>query len=599
MPSLRSGFSPRRSFVLQHSPWLIVGGAIILGVAIAVLAARNTQREKRHMSQNLVDRADALIWAVEAGTRTWMGFQGGSRQLQALVEETAKQPGIAYLAVVDGKGRILAHNDPTRIGALIHEGEDVARLGASEQSAWRINESAAEKIFEVYKIFAPAQEYQHGMHGMGHSSWGDCPDCGVGGMGRQGSAMPFARTNGNTLVFVGLDIKPFEEALAEDFRNTMVIAMLVAFLGLGGFVSLFWAQNYRLSRRQLQDTRAFASEVVTSLPVGLLTSDTDGKIKLANAAASAMLGIERGNLLGMPLRGLGSLEWEPIIAALAGDEAVLEREVELAASRGRKAPVSLSASRIVNEEGLFLGHLFILRDLGEVRRLQEQVRRNERLTALGNLAAGVAHEIRNPLSSIKGFATYLASKIKGEGPDKDAAKMMIQEVDRLNRVVSELLEFARPGEMKLKVEDINQVIERTLRLASSDASAKGIATRFSRNDSLTQIPIDSERLTQALLNLFLNAVQAMDPGGVLEVSTSIESASGRVSVRIADTGKGMAPEVLSDIFNPYFTSKPSGTGLGLAIVHRIVEGHGGEIKVESQPGKGTVFTILLPLARMA
>lgn len=595
MAALRSIFSLRRSFILQHSPWLIVGGAVILGLAISVLAARNTQREKRHMSQNLMDRADALIWALEAGTRTWMGFHGGSRQLQVLVEETAKQPGIAYIAVVDSEGRVLAHNDPARIGTPLHEGEDVAQRGASERSKWRVIESAEGKIFEVYKIFAPTQEDRHGI---GRSFWGGCSDCENMMTGQNGIMMkPFAGSDDEALIFVGLDVKPFEEALAEDFRNTVVIALLIAFLGLGGFVSLFWAQNYRLSRRQLQDTRAFASEVVTSLPVGLLTSDTEGRISLANAAASTLLGVERVKLPGVPINGLGGLEWESIIEALTEDKAVLEREVELATREGKKSPVSLSASRIINEEGSFLGHLFILRDLGEVRRLQEQVRRNERLSALGNLAAGVAHEIRNPLSSIKGFATYLAGKIKGEGPDKDAAKMMIQEVERLNRVVSELLEFARPGDMRLKDEDINQVIARTLRLAHSDASAKGVTVRFSRNDSLPPVPLDAERLTQALLNLFLNAIQAMGPGGVLEVSASMENRSNRVGVRIADTGKGMPPEVLSGIFNPYFTTKSSGTGLGLAIVHRIVEGHGGEIKVESQPGEGTVFTVLLSRGR--
>lgn len=587
---------PRRSFVLQLSPWMIVGGAVILGLAIAVLAARNTQREKRHMTQNLRDRADALIWAVEAGTRTWMGFRGGSRQLQALVEETAKQPGIAYIAVTDGRGRILAHNDPARIGVSIHESGDVPLVEASEKSNWRINESASGKIFEVYKIFAPAQEYHHGM---GHSSWGKCPDCGsMGGPGGNGAGMSFAEPDGDTLIFVGLDSKPFEEALAEDFRNTVVIALLVAFLGSGGFVSMFWAQNYRLSRRLLQDTQAFASEVVTSLPVGLLASDTAGQVTLANAVASRMLGIEREKLPGTSLHALGGLDWESAIAALGRDEAVLEREAVLA-GQGRITPVSLSASRIVNDEGLFLGHLFILRDLGEVKRLQEQVRRNERLTALGHLAAGVAHEIRNPLSSIKGFATFLAGKIKGEGPDKDAAKMMIQEVDRLNRVVSELLEFARPGDMKRKDEDINRVIERTLRLAASDASAKGVAVRFVPDASLPPVPLDAERFTQALLNLFLNAIQATAAGGALDVSANFERESGGLAVRVADTGKGMSPEVLAGIFDPYFTTKPSGTGLGLAIVHRIVEGHGGEIKVESQPGTGTVFTILLPLGGAA
>jgi len=225
--------------------------------------------------------------------------------------------------------------------------------------------------------------------------------------------------------------------------------------------------------------------------------------------------------------------------------------------------------------------------------LQAQVRRNERLSALGNLAAGVAHEIRNPLSSIKGFATYLAGKV--QGPDREAAKAMVQETDRLNRVVSELLEFARPGEMKLRDEDLGQVVERALRLVRADWTAKGVTVSFEQDESLPRVPLDPERFTQALLNLFLNAIQAMEPGGELRISTFRNPSAGVVALRIADTGHGMASELLPDIFNPYFTTKSSGTGLGLAIVHRIVEAHNAEIKVESTVGQGTVFTILLPM----
>jgi two-component system, NtrC family, sensor histidine kinase HydH len=262
-----------------------------------------------------------------------------------------------------------------------------------------------------------------------------------------------AASGGKLIIFVGLDMKPFEEALAEDDRNTAIITLLIGLLGLGGFVSLFWAHNYRLSRRLLQDTRAFASEVVGSLPVGLVTSDEHGALTHANAVAASMLGQGRESLEGRPLGQLGALDWSSLINRLDAGESVLELEQELKTAAGQATPVSLSASRIVNEEGLFLGHLFILRDLREVKRLEEQVRRNERLTALGNLAAGVAHEIRNPLSSIKGFATFLAGKLKDDGPGKAAATAMIQEADRLNRVVSELLEFARPSEMRFKSED--------------------------------------------------------------------------------------------------------------------------------------------------
>lgn len=248
----------------------------------------------------------------------------------------------------------------------------------------------------------------------------------------------------------------------------------------------------------------------------------------------------------------------------------------------------------MNTDGQFLGHLFLLRDLGELRRLQEQVRRNERLTALGSLAAGVAHEIRNPLSSIKGFATYLSGKVQGQ--DQEAARAMVQETDRLNRVVTELLEFARPARMQRKDVDVNQLVERALRLIRADTEAKGIRVVFTPDKALPHALLDAERLTQALLNLFLNAVQAMDPGGVLHITAVLEQ--GRIALRIADTGCGMPEDLLPGIFNPYFTTKTSGTGLGLAIVHRIIEAHGGEVKVESRVGQGTVFTLLLPVGEV-
>lgn len=584
----------RRNFFWQLSPWLLVGLALILGLAIAILAARNTQREKLHMSQNLTDRAGSLIWAMEAGTRAWMNMRGG-QNMQALLEETAKQPGIAFMMVTDRTGLVLAHSDRSKIGMRRFEDAAVAKLDVAEGQQWRIVDSPETgKVFEVFKAFSPQPGFRHEMW---HGRMGECSDWSPGtrlreGMHGGGASAP---APDRQIIFVGLDIRPFEAALEEDFRNTVVIALLVGLLGFGGFVSLFWAQNYRRSRRLLQDARAFASEVVTNLPVGLLSTDPDGRVALANDALSALLGARAGSLAGSPLRDIGGLDWDSFIAALAQGEAVLERETELADGQGGKTPVSLSASRIINEDGLFLGHLFILHDLGEIKRLQEQVRRNERLSALGNLAAGIAHEIRNPLSSIKGFATYLAGKNKADGPDKDAARTMIQEVDRLNRVVSELLEFAKPGQPVLKKGDMNAVIERALRLSASDAAAKGVEVRFTPDRALPLAPMDAERVTQALLNLFLNAIQAMERGGVLQVSARRDDDSGRLAVRITDTGKGMSSDVIGSIFNPYFTTRPSGTGLGLAIVHRIVEGHGGEIKVESQPGHGTTFTILLPL----
>ena len=254
----------------------------------------------------------------------------------------------------------------------------------------------------------------------------------------------------------------------------------------------------------------------------------------------------------------------------------------------------VSASKIINEEGRFVGQVLIIRDLGEVRRLQDEIRRKEKLAAIGGLAAGVAHEIRNPLSSIKGIATYYKSKFEDGSEDKEMAGVMIEEVDRLNRVISELLEFAGPTKLNKKLADINELLKHSVRLVEQEATAKKIGIQLDLASDSVKADVDPDRLTQCFLNLFLNALQAMESGGLFSVSSSTGEA-GKAVIGIRDTGSGISAEDLNKIFDPYFTTKPKGTGLGLAIVQKIIEAHEGQIRVRSSIGQGTVFSIALPL----
>ena len=263
----------------------------------------------------------------------------------------------------------------------------------------------------------------------------------------------------------------------------------------------------------------------------------------------------------------------------------------------KTVPVSVSASKIINEEGQFLGHVLIIRDLGEVRQLQDEIRRKEKLAAIGGLAAGVAHEIRNPLSSIKGIATYFKDKFDKDSGDEEMAGVMIKEVDRLNRVISELLEFARPTELKPKSTAINSLIEHSVRLVEKEAAAKNIEIKSDLSQQPLSARIDSDRFSQCLLNLYLNSMQAMEKDGQLIIKAS-RTHDNLVEIEIRDTGQGIQAENLDKIFDPYFTTKPKGTGLGLAIVHKIVEAHNGNIRVRSVPGQGTAFTISMPAEKV-
>jgi two-component system sensor histidine kinase HydH len=230
----------------------------------------------------------------------------------------------------------------------------------------------------------------------------------------------------------------------------------------------------------------------------------------------------------------------------------------------------------------------------EVRRLQQEVERTKRLASLGSLAAGVAHEIRNPLSSVKGFATYFREKLKDNPQDLDTATTMIQEVERLDRVIGQLLEFARPSALSIKPVNIGDLIQHSLKLIDGDARTRGIEVKPEVPSDLPDIPIDADRMNQLLLNLYLNALQAMDEGGVLEVKASRDQVKKVTTIIVSDTGPGIDPTDQERIFDPYFTTKPDGTGLGLAIVHKIIDAHGGTVKVRSQAGRGTIITLIVP-----
>ena len=222
----------------------------------------------------------------------------------------------------------------------------------------------------------------------------------------------------------------------------------------------------------------------------------------------------------------------------------------------------------------------------------KKVRRSERLASLGRLASGVAHEIRNPLSAIKGFAQYFRDKFQTGSEDRSYADIMIQEAERLNRVIDGLLDFARPRELDARPHPLSQILERPLQLIRTDLDRKGISLTTSIPEVLVRA--DPDQMTQAFLNIFLNSIDAMEEGGELRVAATMRPEEGRAEIRIADNGTGISPEDLPRIFDPFFSTKKKGTGLGLAITAKIIEAHQGDISVESRRGKGTTFKIYLP-----
>ena len=584
----------RRSRTSLHtSPWIIIGSVGILLIVVVVLAYQNYSREKKYMSRILSEKGAAIIKAVEAGARTgMMGMMWGGQQVQTLLEETARLPDVFYISVVDRNGLVLASSNRSLIGTQMSGGPSEKGIDQPDSTNWRYKRIDDQRnAFEVYRSFRPVSHrdtwmgdrMRQMMQGRGRMMGPDNDWC-----------FPTSSGDSDQIILVGLDPQPFEEGRKEDIRNTAIISGVLILLGLAGFISMFWMQGYRSAKKSLQDTSAIKDQVVTSLPVGLIATDKDGKIAFYNSAAERITGLDLAQARGKEPDSVLPRHLCGLKESLDLGESINEKEMECEFTENKIVPVSISASKIINEEGQFVGQVLIIRDLGEVRRLQDEIRRKKKLAAIGGLAAGVAHEIRNPLSSIKGIASYYKSKFEDGSEDKEMAGVMIEEVDRLSRVISERLEFARPTKLNRKLSDMNELLKHSTRLVEQEAAAKKVDIQLNLTSESIEADVDPDRLTQCFLNLFLNALQAMESGGRLTVSSST-GANGNVAIDIKDNGSGISAEDLSKIFDPYFTTKPKGTGLGLAIVHKIIEAHQGQIKVRSTIGQGTVFSIALPL----
>ena len=224
---------------------------------------------------------------------------------------------------------------------------------------------------------------------------------------------------------------------------------------------------------------------------------------------------------------------------------------------------------------------------------EEQLRHADRLSALGKLSAGIAHEVRTPLASIKGTAEIISDKFKPEDKEYEFAKILIKEVDRLDTVVAEFLDFARAKPPELKLSNINDIIRSVLKLTEHEIARSKVSlkTRFEKN--LPSILVDPEQMKQVFLNLIINAIQAMPNGGIIEIESSQNKSD--IVCKFSDTGIGISEEQQEKLFTPFFTSKERGTGLGLAIVHGILEGHKGKIRFTTKENQGTIFTISLPI----
>lgn len=576
-----------RSYRSLYFPaWTIVAAVLTLLLVIAVSTYRNMSRERGRMEESLLREGQVIIRAIEAGVRAdSLSAPPDPRRLQKLVEEVSREPEVAAIVIFDKEGNIAATSRPADPAPEKIRGVPSLQLLLRERGmVTRYREQPdGVQAFEVIQPFRP-YAYQGPPPLRREPEAKPAPQEG-----------PLRRWAEGKIIVLSLHLATFERARKEDSHHTLLMAAILVALGTGALYFIFIVQNYYLVDRTLDRMKTYTENVVESMADGLISIDREGKIVTLNRQAGEIIGAGRERLEG---RHIASVLGEPIahvLESLKGQSPVRDREMDIHTAKNGGIPLSLSAAPLRDERGQEVGSVLLIKDLREIRNLQEKVRRSERLASLGRLAAGVAHEIRNPLSSIKGFAQYFVKRLSGRDEEQGYAAVMVKEVDRLNRVITDLLDFAGPRETRREPQSLAAIADQALKLLSPDFADRKVEVVKAYEPDLPEVPVDRDRISQVFINLLLNALESMEAGGEIRIGLRRCGTPPGVEMSVSDTGSGIAEGDLEQLFEPFFSRKKKGTGLGLAIVHQIIESHRGDIRVESRPGTGTTFRIRLPL----
>ncbi len=400
---------------------------------------------------------------------------------------------------------------------------------------------------------------------------------------------------------------PIAAAVVTHPANYPIANLIFILAAMGSAAMLTGSLKQRFSQTNLllqeksdkvQSLLHLNESIVRCIRSGLITLDLGGRITSVNEAAAAITDQTSDALLGQKVEDfLGMIPLDELDIQDATSTAPFRWEQSYERKDGKALMLGCSGAVLRDHKGDPFGHLIVFQDLTYYKQMEDSLRRKEKLAAIGEMAAGLAHEIRNPLASLYGSIQLLQGEVSLEGTQERLMGIVLKESERLDALITDFLLFAFPHVGERESIPLRKLVEETFEIFKKGPhSREGLAVEV-QMDPAVRIHGNRRQIQQILWNLLLNAVQAMPDGGEIRVEGEEKrnrTGATSVSWRVRDTGRGITSENLARIFDPFYTSRPEGTGLGLAIVHRIVENHGGRIHVQSEPGKGSVFEIDLP-----
>ncbi|OGP88206.1 MAG: hypothetical protein A2156_03835 [Deltaproteobacteria bacterium RBG_16_48_10] len=352
--------------------------------------------------------------------------------------------------------------------------------------------------------------------------------------------------------------------------------------------------------REITSLKAYADNILASMTNGLITVDLDGRIVTINEMAERILGKKREEIEGSLVEqafGHHSPLGRMMVETLSREKGIFHSEMELKKGEG-SLWLTISTSLLTDGAGKKMGALAVFQDITEIKALEERLRQADRLAALGTISAGLAHEIKNPLSAIKTFVQLVPKKFQNPTFMEKFNITVPREIDRINQLVEDLLELTRSRRRPWTLLEVTPLILQVIELHGEELKRKEIVFENHLDRVLPSLQGDPDSLYRAFSNIVINSIQAMPNGGVLTVISEKDLASALVKITFKDSGIGMDEKTAKNLFNPFFTTKDKGVGLGMALTHKIIEDHRGTIEVTSEQGKGSTFTLRLPVTKM-
>jgi PAS domain S-box-containing protein len=610
---------------------LLWGTLLVIAVVMTAVMVVVEHRQRTAIVDEVQRRGEVLARGLAATAQAPLLLYNFTA-LEQNVAQAAAEDDVPYAIVLDADGRVAAHSErPERVGLVMPGALD---RKAAEATGPLVQEAISDTGEGFYDFAVPIV--------VGHQKWGTARI----GVSKLRMERLIRRTRWElggltvaTLLFGGLAAalvarrisRPVQQLAAgaaavsrgeldlriepttDDEIGDLAIAFNHMTAQLRQQRGALEDANRELRHRleELADLKSYTDTVLASMTNGLVTVDLDGRVVTLNPAAELMTGFFAGEATGRYCTDvfdgtpqLGEILMETISsrAAYPGLAVTLRRR------NGRTLSVEISAAPLKGGEGKDLGVIAVMRDLTVVRELENRLRRSDRLAALGSLAAGLAHEIKNPLTSLLTFSRHLTRRFDDEQFRAKFQSVVPHELQRINGIVERLLELARPSRLSFAAVRLPALLERVVDLCAHELDSRGVRLAREYARDLPAIWADADALHQSLVNLVRNALDAMPAGGRLilrvgwagtddiVVTGGRSLAAGRrVQIEVEDSGVGIAPEAADRVFNPFFSTKETGTGLGLALTHKMIEDHGGVIDFRAAPGGGTIFRIALPL----